>query len=65
MNLNNKKLFTSIATAEWIYRKTGLPLSYIEDVHESMKNIASLNPRFSTMMGIPADREIGMYWEVI
>jgi abortive infection bacteriophage resistance protein len=64
MNLNNKKLFATIATAEWIYRKIYLPLPYIENVHACMKNISALDPRFSAMMGVPTDREIGMCWEV-
>jgi abortive infection bacteriophage resistance protein len=61
---NNKKLFTTIAILEWIFRKAELPLCNIEPVYPIMNRISALDVRFLGWMGVPADREAGWCWEV-
>ncbi|MDD4873985.1 MAG: Abi family protein [Dehalococcoidales bacterium] len=64
IKFNNKKLFASVAIAEWVYRKAGLQLRNVEPVYEIMRQIAALNPRFTDWMGVPVNHGIGMCWEV-
>jgi abortive infection bacteriophage resistance protein len=63
LGLNDKRLFTSVAVAEWICRKALLPLSSVEQVHEAMRKISAIDTRFVGMMGVPAGRDIGMCWD--
>ena len=63
IHFDNKKLFTSIAMMEWICRQADLPLSNVEPVYETMREIAVLDTRFAGWMGVPAGRKIEMCWE--
>lgn len=64
LELDNQRLFTSIAMAEWICQKAKISFCFINDIHSIMRRISIIDPRFSDMMGVPANREIGMCWEV-
>ncbi len=63
ISFNSKRLFASIAMAEWICNKAELPLSNVEPVYETMREIAVLDTRFAGWMGVPAGRKIEMCWE--
>jgi abortive infection bacteriophage resistance protein len=63
LNLNNSYLFAAAAVLEWMCKKAGIPLAFLENVHDTMRAIAALDGRFTGMMRVPAGREIGMCWE--
>lgn len=63
LNLDNRRIFASVAVAEWICVKAELPMCNVEPVYETMRKIAALDARFAGMMGVPAGRKIGMNWE--
>jgi len=63
--LDPARLFTCIATAEWICRKAELDLCKVEPVFDTMHNIAAMDVRFALMMGIPPGKSIGFCWENI
>lgn len=44
--------------------KAKISFCFVNDVHSIMRRISTLDSRFSAMMGIPVDREIGMCWGV-
>jgi abortive infection bacteriophage resistance protein len=64
-HLDPARLFTSIATAEWICQKAELPICNVEPVYETMRKIAALDARFAVMMGVPLGKAIGLCWENI
>lgn len=64
LGLDNRRLFSSVVVTEWICRKTLIPVSTIELIHETMRRISAIDARFAGMMGVPASRTIGMCWEV-
>jgi abortive infection bacteriophage resistance protein len=64
LGLDSQRLFTSIAMAEWICHKAKISFCFVNNIHSIMRRISTLDSRFSTKMGIPADREIGMFWGV-
>jgi abortive infection bacteriophage resistance protein len=64
LGLENRYLFSSVVVTEWICRKTLIPISTIEPIHEIMGLISAIDARFAGMMGVPAGRTIGMCLEV-
>jgi abortive infection bacteriophage resistance protein len=63
ITFNNKRLFATVAMAEWICRKAELPMCNVEPVYETMRKIAALDARFAVMMGVPPGKAIGLCWE--
>jgi abortive infection bacteriophage resistance protein len=64
LHLDPAHLYTSIAIAEWVYRKADLDLCNIGPVYDTMQKIAVLDPRFAAMMGGPAGKAISLCWVV-
>ena len=64
LGLDNRYLFSSVAVLEWIHRKTLIPVSTIELIHETMRSISAIDARFAGMMGVPSGQAIGMCLEV-
>lgn len=60
---NNKKVFASVAIMEWICKEAGLPMCNVGPVYEIMRKIASLDPRFEGLMGVPKGQKISLCWE--
>jgi len=63
IQFNNKRLFASVALAEWICKKAELPMCNVEPVYEIMRKIAAMDTRFAVMMGVSTGRAIGLCWE--
>jgi abortive infection bacteriophage resistance protein len=63
LGLNNSRLFACIILTEWICRKALIPVTGVEQVHDVMRRISTIDERFSAMMGVPLGRAIGMCWE--
>lgn len=61
-NFNNQRIFASVAIMEWLCRKAELPLCDAEAVYEKMRQIAAIDNRFATWMGIPNGQPIGVCW---
>lgn len=64
LNLDNRFLFAVMAVLEWICRKSALPLTPLVNIHDIMRRISTIDPRFARMMGIPTERKMGMCWGV-
>ncbi|MCX6011900.1 MAG: Abi family protein [Chloroflexi bacterium] len=64
ITLDNKHLFAIVAVTEWICNKAEIQMCNVEPVYETMSKIAAIDTRFAGMMGVPADRAIGMCWEI-
>lgn len=64
LGFNNARLFAVVAMMEWIYRKACLDLGNFEQVFEVMQRISTMQPVFSTKMGVPEGRPISMCWNV-
>ncbi len=62
MVINDKKLYTTVTILEWMYRKIELPLSDFKPVFETINQIAALDSRFSSWMGISEGKKAGFYW---